>query len=97
MLQLNNRYLQEALMCIPNATINHTKTHTVVWRDSYLCHVEQVQTDKKTGQPEQAYSHRVLWDENKNRPPLNMEHLKLRAEVSMALKLADYRVKKNAA
>ena len=95
MLQLNNRYLQESLMLIPNAVINHTKTHTVVWRDNYLCHIEQIQTDR-SGQPEQAVSHKVLWDERKNRYPLSMEHLMLRYEVSAALGLADRKVKVNA-
>ena len=97
MLQLSVRHLQDALRMIPEATINHTKTHTTVWRGSYICHVANIQMDRKTGQPEKAISHKVLWDENKNRRPLDLEHLKLRAEVAMALRLADRMAKKNEA
>lgn len=95
MLQLNNRCMQSALKNVPDASIVHTKTHTVVSRGTYSCFVENIQIDKKTGQPEKAVSHKVLWDESRHYNPLDLEHFKLRVEVSMALALADKMAKKD--
>lgn len=80
---LNNQRMQKALRKLANVTINHTKTHTVITRDDYSCHIHNIKKDEK------ASSHRLLWDEKKNFAPLNGAHLVLRAQVSLALGEAD--------
>ena len=82
---LNNGAVQHWLKQVPGATIIHTAHHTVVTRDDYSVYVEKVPKGMK------ARSHKILWDEDRHYAPLNMEHLKLRAEVSFALGNADER------
>lgn len=83
MIKLNNKRMQEELLKIPEVTINHTGSHTVVTRGTYSVHVSNIRKDEK------APSHRVLWDETKNYAPLYPAHLVLRAQVSQALGAAD--------
>lgn len=82
---LNNGAVQHWLKQIPGATIIHTGHHTVVTRYDYSVYVEKPSKDMR------ARSHKILWDERRHSAPLNMEHLKLRAEVSLALSNADAR------
>lgn len=82
---LSNGSVQHWLKQIPGATIIHTAHHTVVTRDDYSVYVEKPAKDMR------AWSHKILWDESRHYAPLNMEHLKLRAEVSLALSNADER------
>jgi hypothetical protein len=78
--KLNNKRMQEELLKIPNATINHTATHTIITRGTYSVHVSNIR---------KAKSHRLLWDEKKNYAPLYPAHLVLRYQVSQALGAAD--------
>lgn len=82
-MKLNNKRMQEELLKIPNATINHTATHTIITNGTYSVHVSNIRKDEK------AKSHRLLWDERKNYAPLYPAHLVLRYQVSQALGAAD--------
>lgn len=83
MIKLNNKRMQEELGKIPDVTINHTGTHTVITKGTYSVHVSNIKKDEK------APSHRSLWDEKRNYKPLYPSHLILRHQVSQALGAAD--------